>query len=250
MSWRQLFDIIIVSARKPEFFLTSSPLFEIINDEGHLVPAPSGITKPGVYLGGHAGMVEQYLGVAGSRVLYVGDHIYGDVHVSKSIRRWRTALVLRELEDELLAITAFRHTQQRLSELMGQKVALNRLHAQLQLALQRTERGHHQDSPAASSPPELRHDIDLCRQQLNALDELIRPLAQASNELSNPRWGLLTRTGNDKSHLARHLERHADIYFSRVSNFLFDTPFAYLQAGRGSLPHDADVWMPLAAHDE
>ena len=56
----------------------------------------------------------------------------------------------------------------------------------------------------------------------------------------NPRWGLLMRAGNDKSHLARQVERSADIYTSRVSNFLSETPFAYLRAPRGSLAHDED----------
>jgi hypothetical protein len=34
------------------------------------------------------------------------------------------------------------------------------------------------------------------------------------------------------------VERYADIYTSRVSNLLAETPFAYLRAARGSLPHD------------
>ena len=46
------------------------------------------------------------------------------------------------------------------------------------------------------------------------------------------------RTGNDKSHLAKQVERYADIYMSRVSNFLLYTPYVYLRSPRGSLPHD------------
>jgi hypothetical protein len=46
------------------------------------------------------------------------------------------------------------------------------------------------------------------------------------------------RSGNDKSLSARQVERYADVYTSRVSNFLAATPFAYLRADRGSLPHD------------
>ena len=76
------------------------------------------------------------------------------------------------------------------------------------------------------------------RERLVALDARIGPLAKASSELVNTRWGLLLRTGNDKSHLARQLERYADIYTSRVSNLLAVTPFAYLRSPRGSLPHD------------
>jgi hypothetical protein len=56
--------------------------------------------------------------------------------------------------------------------------------------------------------------------------------------MTNARWGLLTRAGNDKSHLTRQIERYADIYTSRVSNFLHATPYAYFRSPRGSLPHD------------
>jgi len=34
------------------------------------------------------------------------------------------------------------------------------------------------------------------------------------------------------------VERYADIYTGRVSNFLHHTPFVYLRSHRGSLPHD------------
>jgi hypothetical protein len=49
------------------------------------------------------------------------------------------------------------------------------------------------------------------------------------------------RAGNDKSLFARQVERYADVYMSRVSNLGHQTPFAYLRAARGSLPHDEAV---------
>jgi hypothetical protein len=88
------------------------------------------------------------------------------------------------------------------------------------------------------SPAELETSIQELRSRLSALDAEIAPLARASTELTNSRWGLLTRAGNDKSHLARQVERYADVYTSRVSNFLHATPFVYLRSPRGSLPHD------------
>ena len=54
-------------------------------------------------------------------------------------------------------------------------------------------------------------------------------------------WGLLMRAGNDKSKLAYQVERYADIYTSRVSNFGPATPFFYVRSPRGSLPHDPSV---------
>ena len=47
------------------------------------------------------------------------------------------------------------------------------------------------------------------------------------------------RAGNDKSLFARQVERYADVYTSRASNLRHPTPFGYLRAARGSLPHDA-----------
>jgi hypothetical protein len=42
----------------------------------------------------------------------------------------------------------------------------------------------------------------------------------------NKRWGYLTRAGlDDKSQLCRQIEKYADIYTSRVSNFLRYTPY-------------------------
>jgi 5'-nucleotidase len=76
------------------------------------------------------------------------------------------------------------------------------------------------------------------RDEIAALDASIAPLAKASSQRSNPRWGLLMGAGNDKSHLARQMESYADIYTSRVSNLLYATPYAFLRSPRGSLPHD------------
>ena len=42
-----------------------------------------------------------------------------------------------------------------------------------------------------------------------------------------------------QSLLARQLEDSADVYTSRVANFLLHTPYAYLRAPRGRMPHDA-----------
>jgi hypothetical protein len=85
---------------------------------------------------------------------------------------------------------------------------------------------------------ELEAEFQHVRERTLALDERIAPLARQASELENPRWGALLRAGNDKSHLARQIERSADVYTSRVSNLLFASPFAYLRSRRGTMPHD------------
>jgi len=236
MTWRQLFDLVIVAARKPAFFTERGPFFEVVDESGLLRPLMGPLRTGGLYLGGCAAQVERDLGIAGDEILYVGDHMFGDVHVSKRSLSWRTALVLRELDAEVAALEAFGETELRLMAMMREKEAMEARLSQARLALQRLHAGYGPTPAADAATLEARvHDL---RGQLVALDAELAPLAKAGTELVNARWGLLTRAGNDKSHLTRQIERYADIYTSRVSNFLHATPFAYFRSPRGSLPHD------------
>jgi len=134
MDWRDLFDIVIVGSRKSGFFSAHNPVFEIADKEqGLLQPAPRGLGE-GAFVGGNVQMVEDYLELRGDQILYVGDHVYGDVAPSKKVLRWRTALVLRELEDEMRALSASADQQERLSALMAEKERSEWRHCQLRLA--------------------------------------------------------------------------------------------------------------------
>ena len=235
-TWQSLFELVIVSARKPEFFSARMPLFEIVSEEGLLRPCTGGPTAPGAYLGGHAAMVETYLGLSGSEVLYIGDHLYTDVRISKDIHRWRTGLIVRELEEELAAVGGVREAQARLDELMAEKTRLEFAQAQLRLRVQRAEHAPADAAPERTAP--LESQIGRLRARIERLDDEIGPLALAVGSIFNQTWGPLMSAGADRSHLARQLEKSADVYTSRVSNLLFQTPFAYLRAPRGRMPHD------------
>ncbi len=233
-TWRDLFDLIVVQARKPEFFSGRAPAFRLVDDEGRCRPHVGLLAEGDVYLGGNARLIEQSLGVNGDHILYIGDHIFADVHVSKDLLRWRTALVVRELERELEEQDAFMPKQLQLEEWMQQKEAWEHRFSMLRLDLQRSNapRGDAKAEAARRAMQQLRSD-------LVRLDEQIAPLAQEADQLLSKRWGPLMRCGNDKSRLARQIERYADVYMSRVSNLLAYTPFVYLRAPRGALPHDS-----------
>ncbi|RLB50330.1 MAG: HAD family hydrolase [Deltaproteobacteria bacterium] len=236
MTWRDLFDVKIVGARKPGFFGSRASLFQVVDEEGLLRPARS-IEDGGIYLGGNASLVEEYLGTPGDDIIYFGDHIFADVNVSKSMLRWRTGLVVRELEDEVRAIEEFKPKQRQLQELMDDKVRMEHRFSELRIQLQRLRKRY--GPKPAQSAADLEAGMKALRTRLVALDGKIAPLAKEAGELMNANWGLLMRTGNDKSHLARQIERYADIYTSRVSNLLLHTPFIYARSPRGSLPHDS-----------
>lgn len=230
-TWRDLFDVVIVSAAKPRFFAETDPLFRVVDeDQSLLLPHWDAIEAGHVYFGGNARLVERSLGLSSAQLLYVGDHLFGDVHVTKDVLRWRTALIARELEDEIRAAADFADDQHRLAELMAAKVAADRQQARLRILRDRAE---------GNSPADLSSRLDRATSEAMTLDRQISPLAQQAATLGNEHWGPLMRAGNDKSLFARQVERYADVYTSRVSNLGHETPYAYLRAARGSLPHDA-----------
>jgi len=235
--WRELFDLVIVDARKPAFFSGRQAVYRMAEEGRGLLEPHHGALEPGgVYAGGDASLVESSLGLSGAQILYVGDHLFGDVHVSKQMLRWRTGLILREIEPEVRALEASRAADAELKALMARKVELDNRLARLRLARQRAV-GRYGPQPAGD-PAELEAAIRAAAEETQALDAAIAPLAKAAGEIGNPTWGPLMRAGSDKSLFARQVERYADIYTSRVSNFLAETLFAYLRAARTSLPHD------------
>ncbi|MCW4353854.1 HAD-IG family 5'-nucleotidase [Hoyosella sp. YIM 151337] len=231
-NWRDLFDIVVVAAAKPRFFSESPPAFRVVDQQRNLLEPHIGLLEPGgVYYGGCARLVERSLQLDGAQILYVGDHLFGDVHVSKSVLRWRTALIMSELEAEIADAAKFADDEMRLRTLMTNK---ERIEDQLSRArlrrAQAAARGNATDSDDT--------DINALYENIRELDQEIAPLAQAAGTLGNPVWGPLMRAGNDKSLFARQVEKFADVYTSRVSNFGKHTPYAFLRATRTSLPHD------------
>jgi HAD superfamily 5'-nucleotidase-like hydrolase len=235
-TWRDLFDIVIVSANKPAFFAENDPVYQVVDEEQALLKPHYGKLEAGhVYFGGNARRVEESLGSAPGHPLYVGDHLFGDVHVTKDVLRWRTALIARELEAEIADAMAFAPKQQELEGLMQEKVAAEAHQAMMRLSRLDGHAGGDDEAIATSA------ELSAVTSRVFELDQKIAPLAKAASELGNPTWGPLMRAGNDKSLFARQVERYADVYMSRVSNLGHQTPFAYLRAARGSLPHDEAV---------
>ncbi|MBS1262314.1 MAG: hypothetical protein MAG453_01657 [Calditrichaeota bacterium] len=234
-SWLELFDLVMVSSRKPSFFNNPNPAFEVVRrDEGLLKPVIGGLSEGKVYVGGNARLVEELWDLGGEQILYVGDHIYSDVEVSKNLLRWRTALVLRELEGEVESLTEFSERQRELARLMKRKEELELAHNRVRLIVQRIQA---RDGGGGELKKYQRRNSQLW-EKISELDRKIGPLAQSAGELLNRHWGLVMRAGNDKSLLARQVENFADIYMSRVSNFIYATPFGYLRSQRSTLPHD------------
>ncbi|XP_065882915.1 cytosolic purine 5'-nucleotidase-like isoform X2 [Dysidea avara] len=101
--WKSYFDYIIVDARKPLFFQEGTMLKEINEETGSLKIGTftGNLQKGKVYSGGSSALFCKLTGAHGKEILYVGDHIFGDIIKSKKEQAWRTFLVIPELTKEV-----------------------------------------------------------------------------------------------------------------------------------------------------
>lgn len=114
-SWRNFFDVVVVAATKPAFFQERRPLLEIEGEKTK--PAAFPLERGKIYQGGNLQDFERALGVSGDQVLYVGDHIYGDILRSKKDSAWRTVMIMQELATEISAYESCREDFDRVQEL-------------------------------------------------------------------------------------------------------------------------------------
>ena len=100
--WKDFWSYIIVGSGKPGFFVENRPFFEVIEDSGLLKIHQDKLQSHKIYHGGNAYTFEKLSGYIGDEILYIGDHIYGDIIQSKGSVNWRTMLIIDELEEEIL----------------------------------------------------------------------------------------------------------------------------------------------------
>src|SRR5512138_2921740 len=112
-SWRNYFDAVVTGAAKPGFFSEKRPLW-LLGPQGEHAGEATSLERGRTYEGGDLPTLERLMGISGDRILYVGDHIYGDILRSKKSSLWRTCMVVEELERELAWLD---ENQEKLQEL-------------------------------------------------------------------------------------------------------------------------------------
>mmetsp|Transcript_24702 Transcript_24702/g.79877 ORF Transcript_24702/g.79877 Transcript_24702/m.79877 type:complete len:682 (+) Transcript_24702:89-2134(+) len=202
----------------------------------------------GVYCGGSARYVEKLFGVSADEVLYVGDHVFVDANAVKQSMRWRTALVVQELEPEIQALSKEHDRRRELDVLLGRKALLTTTLDGLRCHLRRFE----DNADAADGLIQHEADADLCRRHMaklvrdvDDLEDLITPAVRTEGDNFNKYWGFISKAGHDKSSFQRQIEKYADIYTARVTNLLPYTPYHYFRAFATRLAHDPDVYDDL-----
>jgi len=241
-SWRNYFDYVVVGAQKPAFFAEHRPFVELSPLGAIARPRCESLERGRIYEGGNLFDFERMTGFSGDHVLYVGDHIYGDIIRNRKASQWRTCFVVQELEREIEYIDQNASVVARLAELDGLRNRLDDMinhHKQLLNALdRRIERGG--PLPAEIEPRRQRE-----KQDLEKLRRAFKATLLEAGELearfetgANAYWGLVFKEGNENSRFGEQVEDYADLYTSRVSNFLYYSPMQFFRSPRASMPHE------------
>ncbi len=236
-TFHHYFDAVIVFSKKPSFFEDRNPLMK---HEGEgLVPAKGPLERGTIYEGGNLRDLQKSLGVTGNRVLYVGDHIYGDMLRSKKDSNWRTAMVIPELETEVAAFESCRDESLRASGVYNRR---HELEDQLRANQQRIKRLEEQaklaSNGAASDIHHARQLVATIRRQLRALDREASILKRATDRRFHPYWGSLLKEHNELSLFGHQVSEYACLYTSRVSNLFNYSPHQYFRSPHNLMHHE------------
>ncbi len=230
-SWQDLFTFVITGARKPRFFYDNQNFLKVNPADGTLTNYDATLV-PGIYQGGCATEFEKSLGVDGEDILYVGDHIYGDIVRLKKDSKWRTALVVEELSSEVDSLQKANPLQHQIQELMNQKAPLER--DVIRLSSEEVERGVDNDK-----------EIRRLQDEAMKIDQQISGLIQQIQAIFNKYWGQTMRAGNEESYFAYQVDRFADIYMPSIADLMAISPRTYFRAIRRPLAHELTLELNI-----
>ncbi|XP_078587250.1 cytosolic purine 5'-nucleotidase-like isoform X7 [Branchiostoma floridae x Branchiostoma japonicum] len=212
--WKSYFDAIIVDARKPLFFGEGTPLRKVDCETGKLaLGSYIGQMQPNtVYCGGNSELLSEIMGAKGKDVLYVGDHIFGDILKSKKSHGWRTFLVVPELAQEL-------HVWTDKQDLFSRLQNFDKLLADVYKELDSRSKDIPDISSLQKAIKEVTHEMDM----------------------SYGMMGSLFRSGSRQTYFASQVIRFADLYATSFINLLY-YPFSYFfRAPHVLMPHESTV---------
>ncbi|MFL5310735.1 MAG: HAD-IG family 5'-nucleotidase [Myxococcales bacterium] len=241
-SWRNYFDYVIVGAQKPAFFAEQHPFVELGPEGTILRPSVEALERGKVYEGGNLFEFERLSGHAGESVLYVGDHIYGDIIRNRKASQWRTCFVVQELEREIEYIEQHAADVQRLGELDELRTRLDDLINHHKLVLNQLDRKLERSGPVPADLEPRRQrekrDLELLRRAFKATLAESGGVEQRFERGANAYWGLVFKEGNENSRFGEQVQDYADLYTSRVSNFLYYSPMQVFRSPRAIMPHE------------
>lgn len=224
-TWLELFEIVIVSAQKPRFFFDNLKFLKVNPSDGSMVNYFDPLAS-GVYQGGSADAFTQDFSLAGDEILYIGDHIYGDILRLKKDCGWRTAMVIDELQHEVEQNRAAEPLNGEIDKLMREKEPME--DELTDLMTKKIEVKNSVDD----------HYIETLQAKISEIDGQISTLIRQQQGLYNPHWGPLMRSGNEESYFAHQVDRYACVYMPKLADMLELSPRTYFRAPRRPLAHE------------
>ena len=245
-TWRHFFDVVVVAAQKPAFFEQRRPLME--REGAELVPAVFHHERGKVFEGGNLRDLERLLGVSGDKILYVGDHIYGDILRSKKESSWRTAMIVQELEAEVSANETCASDLAHNDELSEARAKLEDELRYYQARYKEVCRQIETFTAKGVNGTTLAEKVaerGRSKRGVERVRGLLRELERESTHLQtlvdrqfHPYWGPLLKEAAETSSFGDQVEHYACLYTSRVSNFLGYSPLQYFRSPRDLMPHE------------
>ena len=228
-TWQDLFFLVITGAQKPRFFYDNLKFYKIDPQTGWMSIIGTEKISHGVYQGGCARRLTDDLGLNPDEILYVGDHIYGDILRLKKDCSWRTALVVEEIADELEKLRKGKPISDEIAKLMNKKIPLER---ELDKLISKKIEANQNIQQT---------QIDQLMNSIQQIDKEISPLIKQQDQLHNEKWGEFMRVGIEESYFAYQVERFACIYMSRLSHLLEISPRAYFRSPKRLMAHDLEM---------
>ncbi len=226
-SWLELFEYVVVSSQKPRFFVDDLKFLKVNPETGTMTNYDDRLT-PGLYQGGGARTFTKDLNLQGDEILYIGDHIYGDILRLKKDCGWRTAMVIEELAKEVRINRDTEATTDEIEGLMHKKEPLE--DTLTDLMTQKIE-----DQASVDE-----NGIETLQKQIAEIDSHISALIKKQQAPYNERWGQLMRAGNEESYFAYQVDRYACVYMAKLGDLLELSPRTYFRAPRRPLSHEMD----------
>lgn len=237
-NWVELFDLIIVEAQKPIFFTETRPFLA----KNH--PTDRSLTRK-ILAGGNIHEFHRMCEVRGAEVLYIGDHIYGDILRSKKDSLWRTCLIIKELNFEIRMALEHKNDFKSLRQIQSEQAQadkrLMKLRTLLGMLKNRIKHDKDADHQLLALVEDLKAQIKHSTSKLQKLKTRHFKLIREIEDKFHKKWGRLLQENQELSRFGAQVRQYACIYTDHIRNFLHYGANHLFIAHKERMTHEFDL---------
>lgn len=214
-NWAKFFDYIIVDSKKPGFFIGKNQLEklpEVCAEKKH----------KNIFKRGNIEEFHELVNLEGRQILYVGDHIYGDILRSKKDSLWRTCLVVKELEYEIKTSLLNKSHFVELKQLYQKQATLDKRLMRLRTLLWLMQGSFDAKSNTENMNVvwEISEQIKMLVSQLEKIQKRCQEINRKVAKKFHPIWGRLFRENRELSRFGAQIKRYSCIYTANIKNLI------------------------------